>query len=406
MAGLRGRRTNGSTDPGAPAVAAKKIPAAYRASKKTLRRCVRRRILVDMVHPPAGDAKQDLIGLSRSGIAEVLDPHLGETGQPAYRARQVADWVYTRLATRFDDMTDLPLDLRERLASRFTLSPLAQSFEAVSRDGTRKQLWRLRDGEQIESVLIPAAERVTLCLSSQAGCALGCRFCATGYLGFRRQLTAAEIVSQYRDSELIAQRVFGRGIGNIVYMGMGEPMANWDAVSESLTALHSGFGFGARRITVSTVGLIPGILALAARPEPFRLAVSLHAPEHELRLQLVPVEARYPLSDLFAALAEYQAAKGRRITFEYTLIDGVNDDPEQARQLAALLRDLDSFVNLIPYNPIPGKDWEPSSPARVASFVQVLDSRGVAAAVRHPRGRDIEAACGQLRLSRQGGGVA
>ena len=302
-------------------------------------------------------------------------------------------------------MSDLPAELRTHLDERFSLSPLEVSFEARSVDRTIKHLWRLRDGEQVESVLIPSRDRVTLCLSSQAGCALACRFCATGDFGFRRQLSTAEIVAQFRDSEIVARREFGRGIANVVYMGMGEPMANLDAVLASLSILHQGFGFGARRITVSTVGLVPGIRALAARPEPFRLAVSLHAPEHTLREMLVPVEKRYPLPELFEALRAYQETKGRRITFEYTLIDRVNDSAELAESLADLLQDVDGFVNLIPYNPIPGRDWRPSSPTRIASFLQVLESRGVEGAVRRPRGRDIAAACGQLRLERGGSEV-
>jgi 23S rRNA (adenine2503-C2)-methyltransferase len=350
----------------------------------------------------ASSSPIDLLGMLPGEFPAILGPHLEEAGEPAYRARQVASWLYDRFADSFAEMTDLPVALRGRLEAGYSISPLEPAFEARSADGTVKHLWLLRDGEQVESVLIPAADRVTLCLSSQAGCALGCTFCATGDFGFRRQLTTAEITAQYRDSELVARRIFGRRIGNVVYMGMGEPMANLDAVLGSLTALHSAFGLGARRITVSTVGLIPGIRALAERPEPFRLAVSLHAPEHELRLRLVPVERRYPLPDLFRALRDYQAAKGRRITFEYTLIRDVNDAPELARQLVDLVEGLDVFVNLIPYNPIPGRDWLPSPAARIAAFVQVLDAHGVSAAVRQPRGRDIAAACGQLRLERAG----
>ncbi len=332
----------------------------------------------------------------------ILGPTLAELGQPAYRGRQIAEWVYERFAASFEEMTDLPAGLRPLLASRFSISPLEMAFEARSRDGTVKHLWRLRDGEQVESVLIPSRERVTLCLSSQAGCALACRFCATGDFGFRRQLGTAEIVAQFRDSERVSRERFGRGISNIVYMGMGEPLANLEAVLASLSVLHGGFGFGARRITVSTVGLVPGIEALAARPEPFRLAVSLHSPEHTLRQTLVPIEKRYPLPELFAALREYQEARGRRITFEYILIDRVNDSPELAEGLADLLQDMDGFVNLIPYNPIPGRDWQPSPPERIQNFLRTLEGRGVEAAVRRPRGRDIAAACGQLRLEREG----
>ena len=359
-------------------------------------------IVVLMSEAPKTGARVELLDYLPAQYEDALGPELAEAGQPAYRARQISNWVHERFAAGFEEMSDLPADLRTGLDERFSLSPLEVAFEARSADRTIKHLWRLRDGEQVESVLIPSRDRVTLCLSSQAGCALACRFCATGDFGFRRQLSTAEIVAQFRDSELVARREFGRGIGNVVYMGMGEPMANLDAVLASLSILHQGFGFGARRITVSTVGLVPGIRALAARPEPFRLAVSLHAPEHGLREMLVPVEKRYPLPDLFEALRDYQEAKGRRITFEYTLIDRVNDSPELAESLADLLQDLDSFVNLIPYNPIPGRDWRPSSATRIASFLQVLESRGVEAAVRRPRGRDIAAACGQLRLERGG----
>jgi 23S rRNA (adenine2503-C2)-methyltransferase len=345
--------------------------------------------------------RTDLLGLPPEEWDTVLGPVLRDWGEPRFRAHQISAWLHRKYATRFEEMTDLPADLRPKLAERFSICPLEMAFEARSKDGTIKHLWRLEDGEQVESVLIPTGDRVTLCLSSQAGCALGCRFCATGDFGFRRQLQPGEIVAQFRDSELISRERFGRGLDNVVYMGMGEPMANLDAVLASLSVLHAGFEFGARRITVSTVGLIPGILALAARPEPFRLAVSLHAPVHELRETLVPVERTYPIPELFAALRKYQAARGRRITFEYTLIREVNDSLELAESLADLLLDLDAFVNLIPYNPIPGREWLPSTAGRIAAFSNVLDARGVEAAVRRPRGRDIAAACGQLRLERE-----
>jgi 23S rRNA (adenine2503-C2)-methyltransferase len=360
------------------------------------------KIVFLMVETAEVSQPRELLDYLPSEYETVLGPTLAETAQPAYRAKQISGWVHERFAAGFSEMTDLPANLRTLLDERFSLSPLEMAFQARSRDGTVKHLWRLRDGEQIESVLIPTRDRVTLCLSSQAGCALACRFCATGDFGFRRQLSAAEIVAQFRDAEIVSRHVFGHGIANVVYMGMGEPMANLEAVLTSLSILHGGFGFGARRITVSTVGLIPGIRALADRPEPFRLAVSLHAPEHALREMLVPVEKRYPLPDLFEALRDYQQAKGRRITFEYTMIDRVNDSAELAHSLADLLQDVDGFVNLIPYNPIPGRDWRPSPAARIDGFVRVLGERGVEAAVRRPRGRDIAAACGQLRLERDG----
>ncbi|MYH09982.1 MAG: 23S rRNA (adenine(2503)-C(2))-methyltransferase RlmN, partial [Gemmatimonadales bacterium] len=238
------------------------------------------------------------------------------------------------------------------------------------------------------------------------GCALACRVCATGAFGCRRQLRTAEIVAPYRDSLRGAREEMGRPaagpISNVVYMGMGEPLANLDGVIGSLASLHGGFGLGARRITVSTVGLIPGILELARRPEPFELAVSLHAPSHELRLELMPIEKRYPLPELFEALRTYQSYKNRRISFEYTLIRGVNDDPALAESLAKLARGLICFVNLIPFNPIPSRpEWGPSSAEGIARFSEALAARGVGNAVRRPRGRDIAAACGQLRLSRE-----
>lgn len=341
-----------------------------------------------------------LLGLrpdpARSAVGEFLDA----VGQPSYRVDQILDWIYARRARGFDEMTNLPSGLRDKLADKFSLTPAEKSFEAKSKDGTIKHLWRLSDAEEVESVLIPTPGRVTLCLSSQVGCALGCRFCATGDFGFRRQLDTGEIVAQFRDADRIAQEIYGRPIGNLVYMGMGEPFANQVPVFESLEVIHDGFGLGARRITVSTVGIIPGILALAKRPEPFRLAVSLHAPNHELRLLLVPIEQRYPIDELFEAVDEYQGRKGRRVTFEYTLIEGLNDAEDTARELVVLLGRRLVFVNLIPWNPIPGRDWRPSNGSALRRFLAVLEAAGVPAAIRVPRGRDIAAACGQLRLER------
>ncbi len=346
-----------------------------------------------------------LAGSGEDGTARLAE-FFAARGEPAYRTGQVEEWVWTQGARSFDEMTNLPASLREALGEAFSLTPIEPDYVARSRDGTVKHLWRLEDGERVESVLIPTRDRLTLCLSSQAGCALACRFCATGYFGFRRQLRAAEIVAQYRDSLHLAREDMGRpasnSISNVVYMGMGEPLANLDGVIGSLASLHGGFGLGARRITVSTVGLIPGILELARRPEPFELAVSLHAPSHDLRLELMPIEKRYPLPDLFEALRTYQSYKNRRISFEYTLIRGVNDDPALAELLAELARGLICFVNLIPFNPIPSRpEWGPSSAEAIARFSEALAARGVGNAVRRPRGRDIAAACGQLRLSRE-----
>jgi 23S rRNA (adenine2503-C2)-methyltransferase len=235
---------------------------------------------------------------------------------------------------------------------------------------------------------------------------MGCTFCATGWAGFQRQLTAGEIVSQYRVSRRWAiEHEYGR-ISNIVYMGMGEPMSNRKALHPSLTILNQGYGVGARKITVSTVGVVPGIRELAGRAEQFRLAISLHSPESGLRSQLIPLEKRYPLEELMASLVEFNLAGGRRITFEYTMIRGINDAPRLAPALADLARSVEAFVNLIPFNPIPYQDWKASRGERIEEFRSVLEARGVAVAVRVPRGRDIDAACGQLRATRLEAGAS
>ncbi len=343
-------------------------------------------------------SRTDLLGLGPEDFSCRVGTAMEAHGQPAYRTEQLRRWVFDRKVRSLDEATTLPKELRSVLRSEFSLTPLEPAHVARSRDGTVKHLWRLEDGEHIESVLIPTSDRLTLCLSSQAGCALGCLFCATGHFGFRRQLSAAEIAAQFRDAARFARSEWARAVDNVVFMGMGEPLANLEAVHGSLDVLHGGFGVGARRITVSTVGLVPGILELARRSEQFGLAVSLHAPDHDLRARLMPIERRYPLPELFEAIREYARLRGRRITFEYTLIDGVNDATTLAGQLASLMRGLSAFVNLIPLNPIPHVDWQPSPPERVAAFAETLRARGVEAAVRTPRGRDIAAACGQLRL--------
>jgi len=343
----------------------------------------------------------DLLSLEPAEAEARLAAHFAVRGQPGYRARQALAWLYERDAASFEEMTDLPAVERRALAERFRLDAPALVRVASSADGTVKQLWRMADGELVESVLIPAGRRRTLCISSQAGCAMACVFCATGWSGYRRQLTIGEIVGQFRGARRWARE---RGLGpitNVVFMGMGEPLANRAAVLPALTLLNRAYGVGARRITVSTVGIVPGILELAARPEQFRLAVSLHAPNHELRARLVPVERKYPLPELLDALRRFEAAGGRRITFEYVMIDGVNDDLALAAELAELVRPFTAHVNLIPFNPVPGTGWRATPPGRLRAFAALLRARGVPATVREPRGLDIAAACGQLRAEHE-----
>ena len=347
------------------------------------------------------DDRPNILGVTPQDLGEALDRHFCARGQPRYRSKQVRAWLFSGYAGTFGDMSNLPAAERDALGDAFRLREPDIDTVSESSDGTVKHLWALRGGEVVESVLIPAGNRLTLCISSQAGCALKCRFCATGWSGFGRQLSAAEIVGQYRASVRWA-RDRGRGpVTNLVFMGMGEPLANRKAVLPALSILNGGYGLGARRITVSTVGVIPGIEALARRPEQFRLALSLHAPVSELRARLIPLERRYPLDQLIAALEGFNRRGGRRVTFEYTMIRDVNDDPALIAPLAELATRVRAFVNLIPFNPIPYVDWKPSRPGRIAAFRLGLEEAGVAVAVRGPRGRDIDAACGQLRARRR-----
>ena len=346
----------------------------------------------------SADDRTDLLSLPPEELRATLAAHFASRGQPGYRAGQVEGWIYGELARTFAEMTVLPVAERDALARAFRIDEPAAATIQVSNDGTVKHLWRLADGELVESVLIPTERRLTLCISSQAGCAMGCTFCATGWGGFDRQLTAGEIVGQYRGSRRWAEENDYGPISNIVYMGMGEPLSNRKAVHPSLTILNQGYEVGARRITVSTVGVVPGILELAERPEQFRLALSLHAPDTDLRREIIPLEKRHPLPELLGALERFDEAGGKRITFEYTMIDGINDDLALIEPLAGMANRVEAFVNLIPFNPIPYQpDWGPSPRQRIRAFESGLADRGVSVAVRETRGRDIDAACGQLR---------
>ena len=332
---------------------------------------------------------------TREELAEVM------TGEPTYRLDQVWQGLYTQLAPPAE-ITNLPKALRERLAAELPPA-LTQVIRRVSDQGdTVKYLWQLGDGNRIETVLMLYPDRVTVCVSSQVGCAMACGFCATGQAGFTRHLTVGEIVEQVVVAGREA-RAMGRRLANVVYMGMGEPMANEAAVWGSVERLHGAIGLSARHLTISTVGLVPGIRNLATRPLPVNLAVSLHAANDELRNELVPINKRYPLEDLMAACAEYLAAKGRRLSFEWALIDGINDRPRDATELARLCRrfHLPAHVNLIPLNPTPGYPTVGSTPQKVQEFRDRLVALGVNATVRRNRGTDIDAACGQLAAGRQ-----
>jgi 23S rRNA (adenine2503-C2)-methyltransferase len=345
--------------------------------------------------------RSDVIELSPPRLEALLSEHFQARKLGSYRVGQTLAWIYERDAAAFNELTDLPAAERVALAAAFDLTAPGLARAAISGDGTVKHLWQMGDDELVESVLIPTSNRLTLCISSQAGCAMACTFCATGWSGYRRQLTAGEIVAQFRGARRWAREHGLGAITNIVFMGMGEPLMNRKGVMRALSLLNHAYRFGARRITMSTVGIVPGILELAERKEQFRLAVSLHAPNHELRQKLVPIEKKYPLPELLDALRKFDAAGGRRITFEYVMIDQMNDAPALAHELAGLVREFGAHVNLIPFNPIPGTDWRPSRKERLREFALILAGHGVEATVRTPRGRDIAAACGQLRAEHE-----
>jgi 23S rRNA (adenine2503-C2)-methyltransferase len=292
-------------------------------------------------------------------------------------------------------MSDLPKAFRAALGAAFDVPRLEIASRQKSLDGTEKFLFRLHDGQHIETVAIPDGGRMTFCISSQAGCALQCAFCATGLMGFARNLEPFEIAGQVRELALLDPPVEAT---NIVFMGMGEPLMNWKAVDTTLTILNdpNGFAIGARHITVSTVGVLPGIVALAKRREQFRLAISIHAPTDALRHTLMPINTKYPLADVIAAAAEFD----RRVTFEYVMLGGVNDQPEHARALADLARQCRAFVNLIPLHPGGAGEFTPTSADDIRTFASWLKREGVEVAIRKSRGMDIAAACGQLRAER------
>jgi 23S rRNA (adenine2503-C2)-methyltransferase len=340
------------------------------------------------------------VNLLDSSLAELAD-ELARRGVPRYRAAQIWRWIFEGRATSFAEMTDLPLALRTELAEWATLYQTRVAEHRHSRDGTEKLLVALADGNTIECVLIRDGDRRTVCISTQVGCGMGCVFCASGLDGVVRNLSRGEIIEQLlRLTQVLPAE---ERITNVVVMGMGEPLANLPALLPALETATSpeGFAMSARRITVSTVGLPAAIDRLAAEDMPYHLAVSLHAPDNELRNQIVPVNPKIGVTDIVAAADRYFDKTGRRVTYEYVLLGGLNDRPEHARRLAELLAGRNALVNVIPYNPVAGLPYETPTPADRERFIAVLRERGVNVHIRLRKGDEIDAACGQLRRVRQ-----
>lgn len=344
------------------------------------------------------EARTDITSLDIAGLTDALTA----LGQPGYRVKQLVAWLYGRLAPSFDVMTDLPTSLREGLGERHFLQLPEREDTQRSADGTRKYLWRLADGVAIESVGIPAGERLTVCFSTQAGCPMGCTFCATGRGGFVRDLFPGEMALQVA---LVASD-FGMRASNAVAMGQGEPFRNYENTLGGLRLMNAkeGLGIGARHLTISTCGVVPGIQQLAREPEQFTLAVSLHSAVQETRDRLMPGVRRWPLPELQGALIDYSQRTGRRPTLEFALIAGQNDTPREIEALVEFARGWMSHVNLIPVNPVTESSAARPSEARVAEVAAALERAGVEASIRAERGTDIDAACGQLTQRRRPAG--
>lgn len=328
-------------------------------------------------------------------MAEIAD-RLVSLGEPRYRAEQILDWIYKKSVYSFKLMSNLPKGLRQTLTDHFHIGLPQVVKVQTSRDGTEKYLLRLADGEHIEAVVIREGTRLTACLSSQVGCAVGCSFCATGLSGFSRHLSAAEIVGQL----LVLREQQAQELTNVVMMGMGEPLANYANVIKAIRIMNqpAGLAMGARRFTISTAGVVPGIKRLMNENLQVNLAVSLHAPDDRLRDQLVPLNKTYPIASLIAACREYAEQTGRRVTFEYVLLQDVNDSSDHAHALGRLLAGFLCHVNLIPANPVEGLPFRQSVPEVTEEFARIIASHGVHVSIRKEKGADIDAACGQLRL--------
>ena len=326
-----------------------------------------------------------------------LKEFVKELGLEPYRAKQIAQWLYKKRVGSFDEMTNLSKEARRALSERAELHPLKLVKVEESSDGTRKYLFELKDGSRIESVFIPEKGWNTLCVSTQVGCPAGCKFCLTAKDGFTRNLTPSEIVEQY----IAVQRDVGEGrrISNVVFMGMGEPLLNFDNVKRAVEIMtdRDMLDLSTRKITVSTVGIVPGIDRMAKEMNKVKLAVSLHATTDEVRNYLVPLNRKYPIKEIMAALRRYPADNNRRIMIEYVMLDGINDSIEDAKRLAKMVKGLPVKVNLIPFNPYPGAPFKPTPRERIEEFQKVLWDRNIAAFIRDSRGQDISAACGMLR---------
>ena len=370
-----------------------------------------------LMPPTVSPNSHSLLDCSLQEIADVVNSlpsrntgaNTKAAGAPTYRIRQIQEWIYKKYARSFEEMTNLPQAMRDGLAATATLTPLTPITQRVSKAGdTQKVLFQMPDGETVEAVLMLYDKRRTLCISSQAGCAMGCTFCATALGGLRRNLTAGEIVAQV----LFFARYLSDGgegpkmrvkrpttVTNIVFMGMGEPMHNYKNVWTAIRRLTAadGFGLGARHITLSTVGLVPMIDRMADEGLQVNLAVSLHAPNNAMRSKLVPPSRRYPVDDLLASIRRYIAKTNRRVTFEYALMRGINDSPALAEDLSDKLKGMLCHVNLIPLNPIPNSQFQPTSDRDTQRFADILQKGGISATVRIRRGIEIDAGCGQLR---------
>lgn len=370
--------------------------------------------------PKAALKNKEPINLTRKPPASLLDLDLEELtallkelGHPAFRAKQIWTWLYQKFAADYAEMTNLPRPLLEQLRERAPLAPLELVVEKVAHDGqTRKALFRLPDGAEIETVLMLYPDRATVCVSTQAGCAMACNFCATGQLGLTRNLQAGEIIQQVLHFERYLSRTEDekltlghKRVSNLVFMGMGEPLANYVNLWKAIRRFHDpqGVNLGARKMTVSTVGLPQMIKRFADEELPVNLALSLHAANDTLRGSMMPINQRFPIATLMEACREYIAKTNRRLSFEYTLVRGVNDSPAAARELGQLLKGMLCHVNLIPMNPVPGSSQQGSDPLRVKAFQAELDRYGIPNSVRVEKGRDIQAACGQLKVEHSQG---